>query len=167
MAKRQFQLSEGETGQLRAHEEQTEKVAELKRLQAVRLYGCGQSMAGIKDMTGCAESSIREWVQDCKRDGLASLRAQYEQSAQNASKLSQAQRADLQERLHSYRPDQVLVPTIRVSQGTFWTVSDLHIAVEQWYGVVYQDIETYQQLSHQSLFRYHRAERDYTTRPSD
>src|SRR5258707_14567121 len=85
MAKRQFQLSEGETGQVRAHEEQTEKVAELKRLQAVRLYGCGQSMAGIKDMTGCAESSIREWVQDYKRDGLASLRAHYEQSAQNAT----------------------------------------------------------------------------------
>jgi len=138
----------------------------IKRLQAVRLYGSGQGMAAIMDMTGCAESSIREWVHDYKGDGLAGLSAHYEHSAHNASKLSQAQRADLQERLHAYRPDQVLSPTIRVSQGTFWTVSDLHIAVEQWYGVVYQDTEAYQQLFHRCGFSYQRAERVYKSRPS-
>lgn len=166
MTKRRFQLSEGETRQLRAQEQQRGNVAEFKRLQAVRLYGCGQSMAAIKDMTGCAESSIREWVQDYKREGLSALRGHYEQSAHNASKLSQGQHADLQERLHAYRPDQVLSPMIRVSQGTFWAVSDLHIALEAWYGVVYQDAEAYQQLFHHCGFSYQRAERVYKSRPS-
>ena len=166
MAKRQFELSEGEVGQLRQREQQTGNVAELKRLQAVRLYGSGQGMAVIKDMTGCAESSIREWVQDYKRDGLVGLRAHYEQSAHNASRLSQAQRAAIRERLHNYRPDQVLPPTLRVSQGTFWTVSDLHIALEQWYGVVYQDAGAYQQLFERCGFSYQRAERVYKSRPS-
>jgi transposase len=167
MAKRGFQLSDGEMRQLRAREQQTDNVAELKRLQAVRLYGCGQSVATIKDMTGCAESSIREWVQDYKREGLAGLKAHYEQSAHNASKLSQAQRTDLQDRLHAYRPDQALSPSLRVSQGVFWTVSDLHIAVEQWYGVAYQDAEAYQQLFHHCGFSYQRAERVYKSRPSE
>ena len=167
MAKRRFELSAGETRQLRAREQQTDNVGELKRLQAVRLYGSGQSVAAIKDMTGCAESSIREWVQAYKRDGLAGLRAHYEQSAYNASKLSQAQRADLRERLHNYRPDQVLSPTQRHSQGAFWTVSDLHIVVEQWYSVVYRDGEAYQQLFHQCGFSYQRAERVYKSRPSE
>lgn len=167
MAKRRFQLSEDETRQMRGREQYTDDVGELKRLQGVRLYGGGQGMAAIKDMTGCAESSIREWVQAYKRDGLAGLRSHYEQSAYNASKLSQAQRADLRERLHAYRPDQVLAPRLRVSQGTFWTVSDLHIAVEEWYGVVYQDTEAYQQLFHHCGFSYQRAERVYKSRPSE
>ncbi len=167
MGKRRFELSEAETRQLRAREQQTDRVAELKRLQAVRLYGNGQSIATIKDITGCAESSIREWVQEYKREGLAGLRAHYEQSAHNASKLSRAQRADLQERLHASGPDQVLSPTLRVSQGVFWTVSDLHIAVEVWYGVVYQDTEAYQQLFHRCGFSYQRAERVYKSRPSE
>jgi len=167
MAKRRFQLSEGETRQLRAREQQTDSVAELKRLEAVRLYGSGQSVATINDMTGCAESSVREWVQDYKRAGLAGLQAHYEQSAHNASKLTQAQRADLQDRLHAYRPDQVLSATLRVSQGAFWTVSDLHIAVEQWYGLVYQDAEAYQQVFHHCGFSYQRAERVYKSRPSE
>jgi hypothetical protein len=36
MAKRRFQVSEGEVGQLRQREPQTGNGAELKRLQAVR-----------------------------------------------------------------------------------------------------------------------------------
>jgi transposase len=75
MAKRRFQRREEEPRQLRAREQQTDNVAELKRLQAVRLYGNGQSVAAIKDMTGCAESSIQEWVQAYKQAGLAGLRA--------------------------------------------------------------------------------------------
>jgi hypothetical protein len=64
-------------------------------------------------MTGRAESSNREWVHAY-------------------------QRAALPERLHGYRPAHVLAPPPRVSQGTFWTVRDLPIAVEVWYGVVDQ-----------------------------
>ena len=100
MAKRRFQLSGGETRQLRAREQQTDNLAESKRLQAVRLYGIGQSVTTINDMTGCAESSIREWVQDYKRDELKGIGNHHEHSTHNASKLSNAQRAEIRERLH-------------------------------------------------------------------
>ena len=79
----------------------------MKRIQAVRLYGSGIGMAQIRDITGGAESSVREWVQDYQREGLEGLRPHDEHSAQNASKLTAAQRVDLYERLHGYRPDQV------------------------------------------------------------
>ena len=166
MAKRQFQLDETEIRQLRGREQQTGSVAELKRLQAVRLYGSGMGMRQIRDMTGCAESSIREWVQDYKRAGLEGLRPHYEGSAQNASKLTTGQRAEVYERLHEYRPDQVLAPTLRVSAGQFWTVSDLHVALETWYGVVYDDPGTYRDLFAACGFSYQRAERVYKSRPS-
>lgn len=167
MAKRQFQLDETGIRQLRAREQQTGSVAELKRLRAVRLYGSGTGMAHIMDLTGCAESSIREWVQDYKRDGLAGLGPHYARSAQNASKLTAAQRAELHDRLHHSRPDQVLSPLLRVSSGQFWTVSDLHVALEQWYGVVYEDPGTYRALFRQCEFSYQRAERVYKSRPSE
>ncbi len=107
MAKRQFQLDETGSRQWRGREQQTGSIAELKRLQAVRRYGRGTGMAQIVDIPGCAESSVREWVQDYKHEGLVGLRPHWARSAQNASKLSAAQRTDRGDRLHPYRPDQV------------------------------------------------------------
>jgi transposase len=63
MAKRQFQLNEKEVEQFRQAEQQTRDVHELKRLQAVRLYGTGMSIGQIMDIYNCGASSIREWVQ--------------------------------------------------------------------------------------------------------
>jgi len=167
MAKRQFELDDREVRRLRGREHETDSMAELQRLQAVRLYGSGIEMGRIRDMTGCAESSIREWVQDYKREGLEGLRADYEHSARNASKLTAAQRAEVYERLHSYQPDQMLGPTLRVSAGQFWTVSDLHVALEAWYGVVYDDPGSYRDVFAACEFSYQRAERVYKSRPSE
>lgn len=167
MGKRQFQLSETEIGQLRQQEQQTHRAAELKRLQAVRLYGSGVAVEQIMDITGCAESSIRAWAQAYKREGVAALQFHYDRSAHNASKLTEAQRADLQQRLHYYRPNQVLAAELRVSQGQFWTVNDLQIVIEHWYGVVYEDHGSYRHLLHRCGFSYQRAERVYKSRPSE
>lgn len=167
MGKRQFQLSEIEISHLRRQEQQTQRAGDLKRLQAVRLYGSGMAVEQITDIVGCGESSIRAWVQDYKREGMSAMQAHYDQSAQNASKLSTAQRADLQQRLHQYRPDQVVAANLRVSQGQFWTVSDLQVVVEQWYGVVYNDLGSYRHLLHRSGFSYQRAERVYKSRPRE
>jgi transposase len=118
------------------------------------------------DLIGCAESSIRAWVQAYRREGITALQLHYDHSAHNASKLSAAQRAELQQRLHQYRPDQVLAAGLRLSQGPFWTVSDLQIGVEQWYTVVYDDHGSYRHLFHHCGFSYQRAERVYKSRPS-
>ena len=166
MAKRQFQLNENALKALRQREQQTDRAAELKRLQGVRLYGSGLAMAQIMDITGSAESSIREWVQDYQREGLAGLAAHFQVSAQNASKLSTAQRAELAQRLRNYGPQQVLAASRRNNPSPFWTVHDLRLAVEDWYGVVYQDVSSYRQLLHASGLSYQRAEGVYKSRPS-
>jgi transposase len=167
MGKRQFQLSEREIGQLRQQEAQTRQAAELKRLQAVRLYGSGMAVEQIMDIIGCAESSLRGWVQTYKQEGMTGLQLQYDRSAHNASKLTDAQQADLKQRLHQYRPDQVLAAHLRASQRRFWTVKDVQIVVEQWYGVVYEDAGSYRHLLHRCGFSYQRTERVYKSRPSE
>jgi transposase len=165
MAKRQFQLNDQEVEQFRQVEQQTRDVHELKRLQAVRLYGTGMGIGQIMDIHNCGESSIREWVQKYQRTGLSALRSNW--STQNASRLTGEQQAELHTRLHEDRPDQLLPADVRVSAGQFWTVSDLMVVVEQWYGVTYQDAGSYRNLFKRCGFSYHRAERVYKSRPSE
>jgi transposase len=129
MAKRQFQLNVQAIEQFRQAEQQTRDVHELKRLQAVRLYGTGMTIKQIMDIHNCGASSIREWVQKYQQGGLSALRSNW--SSQNASKLTREQQADLRTRLHTYGPDQLLPTEVRVSEGRFWTVSDLMIVVER------------------------------------
>ncbi len=165
MAKRQFQLDDKEIDQFRQAEQRTRDVHEVKRLQAVRLYGTGMSIGQIRDVHNCGESSIREWVQKYQQTGLPALRSNW--STQNASKLTDEQHANLRARLHEYRPDQLLPANVRLSEGRFWTVSDLMIVVEQWYGVTYQDAGSYRNLFKRCGFSYHWAERVYKSRPSE
>ncbi len=85
----------------------------------------------------------------------------------NARKLSVEQTADPKARLHQYKPDQVLAAELRVSRGAFWTVSDLRLVVQQWYGVSYQSDDTYLKLLHDCGFSYQRSERVYRSRSSE
>ena len=165
MAKRHFQLNDQEIEQFRQAEQQTRDVHELKRLQAVRLYGTGMSIRQIMDIHNCGASSIREWVQKYQQGGLSALRSHW--STQNASKLTSEQQADLRTRLKAYRPDQLLPAAVRLSAGRFWTVSDLMIVVEAWYSVTYQDAGSYRNLFKRCGFSYHRAEQVYKSRPSE
>jgi transposase len=165
MAKRQFQLNDQAIEQFRQAEQRTRDVHELKRLQAVRLYGTGMAIRQIMDIHNSGESSIREWVQKYQQTGLSALRSNW--STQNASKLTSEQQADLRTRLRAYRPDQLLPAEVCVSEGRFWTVSDLMIVVEQWYGVTYQDAGSYRNLFKRCGFSYHRAEQVYKSRPCE
>ncbi len=101
-----------------------------------------------------------------REQGLIGLRTDYSARSQSTSKLTEAQRGDLQQRLHDYRPDQILAPEVRISKGRFWTVSDLAIAVKEWYGKVYKDGGSYRNLLHDCGFSYQKAERVYKSRPS-
>lgn len=165
MAKRHFHLSNTEIGAFQQREQQTRHTSELKRLQAVRLYGSGKPVPDILNISGCAESSLREWVRAYQREGLAGLRDHYERSALNASQLTPIQRSELRERLHQYRPDQVLAVSQFHSSGQFWTVVDLKNVIQHWYGVVYADVGSYRRLLHECGFSYQRAERIYKSRP--
>jgi transposase len=165
MAKRTFTLSEQEIKAFQRAEDATQDVRELKRLQAVRLYGSGQAVQAIQTMVGCSWRALMDWCYAYRSRGLAGLKSHWQ--GENALKLTRAQRADLSTRLERYQPDQVLPPDIRVSRGQFWTVSDLKIVVHQWYGVTYQSDTSYRTLLHECRFSQQQTEPQYRSRPND
>jgi transposase len=163
MARRQFQLTEDEITAFRQAEAQTRDVRELKRLQAVRLYGDGESVATIQKLVGCGPVSPRQWASEYRRGGLAALQSRW--AVGNASKLSAEQRQDLFQKLEQYSPEQVIAPDVRVERGSFWTVSDLQMVIEQWYGVTYASPQSYRNLLHASGLSYQKVEKIYRSRP--
>jgi|SRR5688572_17047 transposase len=165
MAKRQLQLSESELQQFRRAEQTTRDIHELRRLQAVRLYGTGNAVSSIVDLLGCSERSVRYWAGCYQTTGLSALQSHWQGG--NALKLNRQQRQELKERLHQYTPEQVLAADLRVSRGAFWTVSDLRLVVQQWYQVTYQTEDSYLNLLHECGFSYQRAERVYRSRSSE
>jgi transposase len=165
MTKRLFQLTEHQVSQLQQREQQTRDVYELKRLQAVRLYGTGTATAGITALVSCAGRSIRQWAQRYQQHGLSGLQSHWQ--GNNALKLNRQQRQELKEWLHQYTPDQVLSTEVRLSRGAFWTVSDLRLVVLRWYQVNYQSEAAYLNLLHECGFSYQRTERVYRSRSTE
>lgn len=164
MGKRQFQLSDEEQEAFEQAERQTRDAYELRRLQAVRLYGRGVPTPEIVRLVNASDRRIREWAHAYGQQGLAGLKSQWQ--GENALKLSREQRADLQQRLHRYRPDQVIDPSVRINRGQFWTVSDLQIVVKTWYEVEYRTLDSYRSLLHECGLSYQRTEKVYRSRPA-
>ncbi len=164
MAKRQFSLSEQEVNQFQRLEDITQKARELKRLQAVRMYGTGYAVGEIKEITGCSWRSLMDWCRAYRQSGLDGLKLKWQ--GNNALKLSREQRREVKEKLHQYRPAQVLSPDVRISQGEFWTISDLKIVVQQWYSVSYQSETSYHRLLHECRFSQQQTSNQYRSRPN-
>lgn len=165
MGKRQFELSEAEQRAFEQAEWQTRDAYELRRLQAVRLYGRGVATAEIERVLNCSDRRIREWSQKYQAKGLAGLKSGWQ--GENALKLSRRQRADLKDRLEKYRPEQVIGEAMRISRGQFWTVSDLQIVIQQWYGVSYRSWDSYRRLLHECRLSYQQTENAYRSRSDD
>jgi putative transposase len=163
MGKRQFQLTDEEKQAFEQAERRTRDTYELRRLQAVRLYGSGIPAPEIRQVVQCSDRRIREWAQKYQQQGLEGLKSQWQ--GENALKLSREQRADLKQRLEQYRPDQVIVPDVRISRGQFWTVSDLQIVVQAWYAVEYRTVDSYRTLLHECGLSYQRTEKVYRSQP--
>jgi len=165
MAKRKFKLTEQQRNELiRAYDQATAPDVQ-RRVQAVRLYGEGRAVADIRDITGCSERSLRRWCGWYGQGGLARLEDQ--RAGGNNAKLTPAQRAEVMARLKTYQPDQVLAADVRISRGVFWTVSDLRIGLQQWYGVTWRSATSYRRLLHESRFSLQQVESTYRSRPSD
>jgi transposase len=165
MAKRTFTLTEQEIKAFQRAENATQDVRELKRLQAVRMYGTGHPVETIQTLAGCSWRALMDWCQAYRARGLVGLKSHWQ--GENALKLTRAQRADLKARLDRYQPDQVLPPEVRISHGAFWTVSDLKIVVHHWYGVTYQSDTSYRTLLHECRFSQQQTEPLYRSRPND
>lgn len=164
MAQRQFHLTQDEQQALRLAEEQTRDARELRHFQGVRLYGSRTPLHTILDLVGCGESTLREWIRKYQQSGIEGLHNGWD--GKNANKLSEMQRADLRERLHASRPEEVLPAPRRIDDGPFWTVNDLRLAVEIWYGVTYKDNGSLRSLFRRCGFSYHKVEAVYKSRPS-
>lgn len=163
MNNRVFKLNDTEQRAIQAQEAVTSDVKALKRLQAVRLYGSGQAMSVVETVVGSSRRTIQRWVGAYQTAGIAGLRPQFQGA--NAKKLKDEQRAELVQRLRQYRPDQILSREVRISQGSFWTVSDVQLAVKQWYGVVYRSADSYRALLHEADFSYQRSQTVYRSKP--
>jgi transposase len=146
-------------------ENATRDVRALKRLQAVRLYGTGQPVPVIQGLVGCSWRALMDWSRGYRARGLAGLKSHW--PGQNALKLTRAQRADRKERVNAYRPDQVLSAERRISQGQFWTVSDLKVVVKQWYGLTDHSATSYQTWLHECCFSQQQTEKVYRSRPDE
>lgn len=156
-------MTDEERQALEQAEGHTRDTYELKRLQAVRLYGSGVATRDIRQLVGCSDRRIREWSQKYRQQGLDGLKSQWQ--GENALKLGREQRADLKQRVEQYRPDQVIAPDVRISRGQFWTVSDLQIVVKAWYDLEYRTQDSYRTLLHECGLSYQRTERVYRSQP--
>lgn len=165
MAKREFRLREHEQIELRRAYDQARTPDVQQRVQAVRLYGEGWSVADIRNITGCSERSLRRWCAWYEAGGVARLEDQ--RAGGNNAKLTLEQRAEVLQRLKTAHPDQVLPPDIRLSRGEFWTVSDLQIGLQVWYGVTWRSATSYRHLLHESRLSVQQVENVYRSRPSD
>ena len=90
---------------------------ELKRLQAVRLYGMGEAVPTIQQLVGCGPLSPRQWAIRYKQGGLDALQVHW--ASGNANKLTDEQRAELTEKLKQYTPDQVLGRVCKVEPSRY------------------------------------------------
>src|SRR5262249_30695109 len=142
----------------------TSSVRELKRLQAVRLYGSGQAMRGVVKVVGSSSRTVQRWVQDYQERGLEGLKPGWR--GEKAKELSDRQRAEILQRLQTYQPEQLLSRDVRLSQGEFWTVEDVRVAVKLWYGLEYRTNDSYRALLYEAEFSYQRAEGIYRSKPS-
>ena len=165
MAKRAFKLRDEQRSELLQAYDQTSEVGVQRRVQAVRLYGEGWSVDDIRDITGCSERSLRRWCAWYERGGLERLEDQ--RAGGNNAKLRPEQRAEVIERVKTYRPDQLLPAPVRVSQGEFWTVSDLQIGLHRWYGVTWRSATSYRNLLHESRLSVQQVETTYRSRPNE
>ena len=71
---------------------------------------------------------------------------------------------ELDEKLHQYRPYDLLGPQSQSASGQHWTVPDLARVVEQTYGVRWQSRTSYHHVFAACGFSYQRTEKVYKSR---
>jgi len=63
MGTRLFKLERDALNEISRREQATQDARELRSLQVVRLYGSGEAMERIQQVSGASERSIRRWVE--------------------------------------------------------------------------------------------------------
>ena len=158
MAKRKFTLTDKERGQLQqAYEVSKSRVART-RYQAVRLYGEGYPVLEIENIVGCRRSSIMEWCEEYRKNGVAGLVDK--RVGGNSAKLTRLQIEDLSYRLRQYTPRDIFGP----GASRYWTTPELARAIKKWYEVEFRSISSYLRMFWQCGFSYQKVEKVFKPR---
>jgi putative transposase len=165
MKQRKFNLSVEIIVEFEKRERETREALELRRLQAVRLYGSGAQMAVVQQVSGASRRTVQRWVDSYEAAGLEGLKAGWKGG--NHRCLSDSQRTALKCQLQNQRPNEILVTGDETQGERFWTVADVRELVEQHYGVYYRSVRSYHELLHESGLSYQRPEGIYRSRPSE
>jgi putative transposase len=165
MKQRKFGLSIEAIGAIEKREQETREALELRRLQAVRLYGSGADMRVVQQVSGASRRTVQRWVDRYEAAGLEGLKAGWKGG--NHRSLSEAQRTAIKRQLQKQHPNEVLTTAAETPDGRFWTVADVRALVETHYGVRYRSVRSYHELLHESGLSYQRPEGIYRSRPSE
>ena len=165
MARRIFRVDDEQRGELQQAYDTAKNTRFQQRVQAVRLYGEGRVVSDIQVIVGCSERSLLRWCERYREHGLAGLRSGWHGG--NNARLTPTQRAEAIAKIQQYRPDQLLPPEMRVSRGTFWTVSDVRIGLQRWYHVTWRSDNSYRTFLAQTGLSLQRTENTYRSRPDD
>lgn len=161
MAIRKFQLSDEQSRELSQAFQDCRHAETKTRLQAVRLYGQGYSVAQIQEICGCHPRSLLRWCTDYQRGGIAALTDQ--RKGGNRAKLKPAQIQQVEQQLHQYTPAQLLGKdhTTGPGAGSYWNVADVARLLEQEYGLVFQTKASYYRLLAKCGMTYQRPAKQY------
>ena len=162
MANRKFEITEKQEQALLREYLQAKDGPLRTRCQAVRMYGKGYAVQEIRSLTGCSRTSLMEWCQLFRTQGVAGLKDK--RLGGNRAKLTSAQLEDLKAKLSQYTPGQLFGCQAATPEGQFWTVEDLHRAVQQWYERSYRGRNSYTELFARCGFSYQRPAKVYKSR---
>lgn len=166
MKHRKFRLSADAIRAFEERERETREALELRRLQAVRMYGSGMEIGVIEQVSGAARRTIADWIKAYQAKGLEGLKPGWKGG--NHRTLTVEQRAECTQRLRQMSPAQVLTEQHGVvMNGGFWSIETVGQAVEQWYDVKYSSRESCRQLLIAAGFSFQHPEGIYRSRPSD
>ncbi len=158
MAKRKFTITDKEQQQLRNAYELSKDVLVRTRYQAVRLYGEGYAVSEIEAITGCRRSSLMEWCQDYRKNGVPGLVDK--RVGGNSAKLTKVQIEDLGYRLRQYTPRDLFGS----EASQYWSVLDLARVIKKWYAVEYRSFSSYLRMFRLCDFSYQKVEKVYKPR---
>lgn len=164
MSRQRQKYSQEEIESLKRAEQETKDAATRTRYQAVRLYAEGYRVEQISQITGCHRARLMEWCRKYQDTGISGLLDH--RGGDQRSQLSRGQIRELTERLHEYRPRDVLGSATATSSGQYWTVRDLAQVIARWYGVQWRSGASYQAVFKVCGFSYQRTEKVYKSRRS-
>lgn len=162
MATRKFVLTADEEVRLKVAYRQSKDTNFSRKLLAVRLYGTGYPTAEIIEVVGGNRTSLMEWVQKYRSAGLEGLKDQ--RQGGNHFKLSQGQKATIEDKLNQYTPKQLLRVECATSTGAHWTCADLKQLIYQEYKVIYNSPSSYRLLLKEFGLSYQRTEKVFKSK---